>query len=80
MTVRRGGQATWSGVSASTASDFGLLGDLERVVNLNAEIPDGAFKLRVAEEQLYGSEVAGSPVDQGWLRTPNRVRSIPRRI
>ena len=45
------------GVPGMTASDFGLLSNFESVVNLDAEIPHGAFELRVAEKQLHGSQV-----------------------
>ena len=32
--------------------DVDLLGDLDRVIDLNADIPDSAFNLRVPEQQL----------------------------
>jgi len=60
--------------------DLGLLGNLERVVNLDAKVPHGAFQFRMAQEQLHGSQVPGSGIDQRWLGTPNRMRSTPRRI
>jgi len=66
--------------SRPTASDFGLLGDLERVIDLDAKISHGAFELRVAKEELHGSQVPSSPVDQGWLGAPDRVGSVRGRI
>jgi hypothetical protein len=63
-----------------TSLDFGLLGNLESVVDLDAEIPHGGFELRVPKKQLHGSQVSGSPIDQGWLGAPNRVRSVPSRV
>jgi len=39
-------------------SKHNLLGDAEGVVDLDAEIADGAFELRMSEEKLYGSKVA----------------------
>jgi hypothetical protein len=66
--------------SRPTASDFGLLGDLERVIDLDAKIPHRAFELRVAKEELDGSQVPSSPVDQSWLRASDRVGSVRGRI
>jgi hypothetical protein len=40
-----------------------LLGDLQSVVDLNPKIPNGAFKLRVAEQELDRSEILGPSVD-----------------
>ena len=37
------------------ASDFRLLGDLESVVDLDAEVPHSAYELRMAKQQLHGS-------------------------
>jgi hypothetical protein len=34
------------------------------VINLDAEIPDGALNLGMAEQQLHGAQIAGSAVDQ----------------
>jgi hypothetical protein len=39
-------------------SKLNLLGDAEGVVDLDAEIADGAFEPRMSEEKLYGSKVA----------------------
>lgn len=35
-------------------SDFGLFGDFQRVIHLDAEIPHGRLQLGVAEQQLHG--------------------------
>src|SRR5262245_53854494 len=48
-------------------SDINLLRYRERVVNVNAEISDGAFDLRVAQQKLDGPKIAGAPIDQGRL-------------
>jgi hypothetical protein len=45
-------------------SDVDLFGDRERIVDLDAEVPDRALHLGVAKEQLNGAEVPGSPIDQ----------------
>ena len=39
--------------TGTTRLDLGLLGDLQGIVNLDAEIPDGTFELRVPEQQLH---------------------------
>jgi hypothetical protein len=39
-------------------SKLNQLGEAEGVVDLDAEIADGAFELRMSEEELYGSKVA----------------------
>ena len=44
-----------------------LLGDLQSIVNLDAEIPDGALELGVPEQELNGAEIPGPPVDQRWF-------------
>jgi hypothetical protein len=54
-------------------SDLDLLSDGKRVIDLNAEIPDRTFQLRVAKQQLDRTEVAGAAVDQGRLRAAERV-------
>ena len=50
-----------------SGSDVNLFGDGESVINLDAEIPDGALDLGVTEQQLDSLEVAGPPIDQGRL-------------
>ncbi len=54
-------------------SEFNLLGDAESVVDLDAEISDGAFQLRVPEQQLDRSKIAGFSIDLGRLRPANRM-------
>src|SRR5471032_893869 len=39
----------------------------ESIIDLDAEIPDGALDLRVAEQKLDGSQISGAPVDQRRL-------------
>ncbi len=55
--------------AAVPGSDFGLLREDQRVVNLNAEVANRALQLGMAEEQLAGSDVAGAFVDQRDLCT-----------
>jgi hypothetical protein len=37
------------------------------IINLDAEVPDGAFDLGVPEQELHGAQIAGTPVNQGRL-------------
>ena len=48
-------------------SDLDLLSNLDRVVDFDAKISNGAFDLRMPEQKLRSSEVACSPVDQNSL-------------
>jgi len=57
-------------------SDFDLLRDAERVVDLDTEVPDGAFEFRVSEQQLDRSQIAGLLVNLRRLGAPHRMRSI----
>jgi hypothetical protein len=66
----------WRGRDICLSSQLNLLRDAERVIDLDAEITDRAFELRVPEEQLDGSQVAGLLVDLGRLRSPHRMRAI----
>jgi hypothetical protein len=36
-------------------SDLDLLGDLDRVIDLDAEIPNGAFDLPMPEQKLHST-------------------------
>jgi len=43
---------------------LGLLGDLQRIVNLDSELAHCALQLGVAEQQLHYPEILCSSVDQ----------------
>jgi hypothetical protein len=43
--------------------DLDLLGNCERVINIDAEISDGALDLGMAQQELDGTEVARSSVN-----------------
>src|SRR5437667_910912 len=57
---------------------LGLLGDLQRSVHLDAEIPNCAFEFRVPEQQLNSSEISGPPIDHRGFRTSHRMRPVCR--
>jgi hypothetical protein len=46
-------------------SDINLFCYGQGVIDLDAEVSDGAFDLGVAEQKLHGPQVACAPVDQG---------------
>jgi hypothetical protein len=50
-------------------SDVNLFRYRERIVYLDPEVPDCAFDLGVAEQQLHSSQVARSPINQRRLST-----------
>jgi hypothetical protein len=66
----RGGQSV---TALPRCSDVDLLGDSERIVNLDAEVPDGALHFGVPKEKLNRPEVSGPPVNQSRLGSPQRV-------
>ena len=63
-------------IAPPIGSDVNLLGDLNRVVDFDAEISDRAFDLGMAKQELDCTEVAGSPIDQSGLRSSKRMRAI----
>src|SRR5437762_3354650 len=61
-------------------SDINLFCYGERVIDLDAEIADGALDFRVAEQELDSPEISCAPVDQGRLRPSQRMRPEQPRI
>jgi hypothetical protein len=56
-------------------SDINLFRYCQGVIHLDAEISDSAFYFRVAEQELHGSQVAGSSVDECCFCPPQRMRA-----
>jgi hypothetical protein len=54
---------------APTTLQIDLQGQLQRIVDFNAEIANGAFQLAVAEEKLACAKVACFLVEHGDLRS-----------
>ena len=46
-------------------SDLDLLRKGEGIIHLDPEIAYGAFDSRVPEQKLYGTQVAGTTIDEG---------------
>ena len=76
------GQRPSSSAAATGATKLhlGLLGDLQRVIDLNAKIPDGTLELRVPEQELNRTQILGPPVDQRRLGPPQRMGAVSRRV
>src|SRR5436190_11815435 len=55
------------------SSEFDLFRDAERVLDLDPEIADRAFQLRVAEQKLNRSQVPRLLIDLRGLRPPHRM-------
>ena len=49
------------------SSDVNLFRNGEGIIDLDTEVPDSAFDLGVTEQELHGSQIAGTSVDQGGL-------------
>jgi hypothetical protein len=61
-------------------SDVDLFGDGERIVNLDAEVPDGALHFRVPKEKLNRAKVPRPSVNQSGLGSLQRVGAEQRRF
>ena len=51
------------------------ISDLDRVIDFDAEVANGALDLRMSEQKLHRSEIPRAPVDQNRLRATQRVRA-----
>jgi hypothetical protein len=61
---------TWPfGPFSPDSSDINLFRYCKGIIHVNAEIPDRAFYLGVAEQKLYGPQVPRASVNQGSLRS-----------
>ena len=49
------------------SSDVNLFRNGEGVIDLDTEVPDSAFDLGVTEQELHGSQITSTSVDQGCL-------------
>jgi hypothetical protein len=61
-------------------SDLDFLRDLKCIVDLDAQVANGAFDLGVAEQQLDRSQIPGAPIDQGRLCAANGMRRVLEQI
>jgi hypothetical protein len=58
----------WRSLTSLVNLHLGLLGDLQCIVDLDSEIPNGAFEFGMAEEKLNGPDISCSPIDQRGFR------------
>jgi len=56
--------------SAPASSNVDLLRNGERIIHIDAEVPDSALDLGVAEQKLHGSQIPGASVDERRLGSP----------
>jgi len=52
------------------------LGESERILDVHAQVPNGALDLRMAEQDLHGAQVARLLVDDRGLGSSQRVRPV----
>ena len=62
------------------SSDVNLLSYGEGIIDFNTEIPDSALDLRMSQQQLHGTLVAGSTVDQRRFGASKGVRAEETRV
>ena len=55
------------------SSDIDLFSYGESIIDFDAEIPDSALALGVAQQQLDGTQITGSTVDECCLGPPERM-------
>src|SRR5205814_7289271 len=66
----------WRSLTSLANLHLGLLSDLQRIVDLDAEILNCAFEFRVPEQQLNSSEISGPPIDHRSFRT-SHIECVP---
>lgn len=74
--LTRDGRSAWRQPPIHSLLDFRLLGDLQSVIDFNAQVAHCAFELRVTEQQLNRPQVLGLAVDQCGLSSAHRVRTV----
>ena len=50
--------------------DVNLFCDSKGIIDLDTEVPHRALDLGVTKKQLHRSQIAGAPIDQGCLGSP----------
>ena len=69
------------GVSAlPLSSDVNLFRYCDSIIDLDAEISDGALNLGVTPQELNRPQITCPSIDQGGFRAPEGVRSEQARI
>ena len=60
--------------------NFGLLGDFQRVIDVDTRVANHAFQFVVPEQSLYRADDPGAPADQNSFGAAHGVRAISRRL
>jgi hypothetical protein len=71
------GQSRWA---LPVISNVDLLGDGDRIINIDAKVPDGAFDFAMAEKKLNVAEISSSPIDQGRFGASQRMSAESRGV
>ena len=66
--------------AAASLLDFGVLRNLQGIIDLDPKVSHGTFELGMTEQELDSPQVLGSLVDQRRLGPSHAVRAIDRRI
>ena len=66
--------------SARVFSDINLFRYCQRVIDLNAKIPDRAFDLGMPEQELDGPEITCPSIDQGRFCSSQGMRAEQPRV
>jgi len=66
--------------AGNAALDLGLFRDFQRIIDFDAQIPDGTFQLGMSEQQLDRPQILCSLVNQRRLGSAHRVRAVDRGI
>ena len=61
-------------------SDINFLGNLNRIVDLDTKVTNGALDLGVAEQKLDCTQISSSAVDQSRFGPPQGVRTELQRV
>ncbi len=66
----------WSASAPPPCSDINLLGDRERIIDLDTKVSDSALDLRMPEQQLDCAQITSAPVDQSSLGSTQGMSSV----
>ena len=77
---KRQAGALYARLPAVTSSHLGLLRQRQGIIDLDAEVPDGAFQFAMSQQQLYGTQILRALVDQRGLGAPQGMRAVVARV
>jgi hypothetical protein len=68
--------ARWEAARPWDKSNVGVLGDLERIIDLDSKVANRTLELCVTEQELHSTKVLGLSIDQGRLCAAQRVGAV----